>query len=581
MTGGFMLGVINTSVVTGLSIAAAGILLRASRKSYSARCRKRIWIFLALCLLIPFHLVRFSGAYTAEIPNVVLREFDSHVVNGAGEHGLTDDDAQSAQNRAEQNQAVGDLSSQVSGQRDSGMELTAADVLFAVWACICVLLMVYYTAGYRKLRGKLRRWSSECEDAHVQQVITEVAAECKLKRIPEVRIMKDSEEGPFTTGVLKNIIILPDDALHEKDLRFILKHEAIHCRNHDISWRLLFLAVNIIHWFNPLAWYLRRAMEQDMEIACDEEVVTRASREKRREYSDVIMSWVERSRYRGSVVSTGYVKGVGFLKRRFDSILNGGKKKNGLLLAGGILILALFLGCVIRLQSGGKVYAEKEIAIDSGHEVRTDVDGDGETDRVIVTDNNPDVWDSVKTSVCVSLSNGEKAWISYPDRWDSYLVTGDLTGNGAADIVLVKIAWMSNHDMGDVTVLHVEKDETGKPEWVEYPGNFIQNPDLEPEWVGGWENYPYPEDISIFAEVPIALDDGDGCYGATIIKKDGKTMLRVIKMVDAQTDSGMCIDCSYTPEGWYIEDIQMIYDYYGGNWYERLLGAWNLEPDVI
>ncbi len=581
MMGEFIFGIFNTSVVTGLSIAAAGILLRATWKSYNAKCRKRIWIFMAFCLLIPFHLFHFPGTYTAEIPNVVLREFDSRAVNGAGKQGMADSDVQSMQNQTGQNQAVDALAPQISGQGNSGAELTVADVLFAVWACMCVLLTVYYAVGYWKMRGSIRRWSSECEDVHVQQVITEVAAECKLKRIPEVRIMKDSEEGPFTTGVMRNIIILPDDALHEKDLRFILKHEAIHCRNHDISWRLLFLTVNIIHWFNPLAWYLRRAMEQDMEIACDEEVVTRASGEKRKEYSDVIMSWVERSRYRGSAVSTGYVKGVGFLKRRFDSIFNGGKKKNGLLLAAGICIFALFIGCVIQLQNGVKVYAKKEIAIDSGYEVRTDVDGDGETDRVIVTDNNPDVWDSVKTSVCVDLSNGEKAWISYPDRWDSYLVTGDLTGNGAADIVLVKIAWMSNHGMGDVTVLHVEKDETGKPELVEYPRNFIQNPDLEPEWVGGWENYPYSEDISIFAEVPIALDDGDGCYGATIIEKDGKTMLRVIKLVDAQTDSGMCIDCSYTPEGWYIEDIQMIYDYYGGNWYERLLGAWNLEPDVI
>lgn len=459
------------------------------------------------------------------------------------------------------------------------MELTAADVLFAVWACICVLLMVYYTAGYRKLRGKIRRWSSECEDVHVQQVITEVAAECRLKRIPEVRIMKDSEEGPFTTGVLKNIIILPDDALHEKDLRFILKHEAIHCRNHDISWRMFFLTVNIIHWFNPLVWYLRRAMEQDMEIACDEEVVTRASIEKRREYSDVIMSWVERSRYRGSAVSTGYVKGVGFLKRRFDSILNGGKKKNGLLLAACICIFALFIGCVIQLQNGGKVYAEKKIAIDSGYEVRTDVDGDGETDRVFVTDNNMDGWDSVETYLSVRLSSGESTLVTYPERWFSHVVTGDLSGNGAADIVMVKIAWGGMHNTGDVTVLHVETDEAGKPELVEYPGSFIQNPDLEPEWVGGWEDYPYPEDISIFAEEPITLEDG--CYGAAIIEKDGKTMLRVTRLVDAQTDSGMCIDCSYTPEGWYIEDIQMIYDYYGGDWDERLLGAWNLEPDAI
>ena len=510
---------------------------------------------------------------------MVLQEFEGRAADGAGEQEMTDSEVPSTQNQTEQIQAAAELTSQMSGQGNTVAELTIADVLFAVWLCICILLTFYYVAGYRKMKSKIRRCSSACEDGHEQQIIQEIAAECRLKKIPEVRIMKDSEEGPFTTGILKNIIILPDGALHEKDLRFILKHEMIHCRNHDILWRLLFLAVNIIHWFNPLVWYLRRAMEQDMEIACDEEVVTKASREKRREYSDVIMSWVERSRYRGSAVSTGYVKGVGFLKRRFDSILNGGKKKNGLLLAGGVFILALFLGCMIRLQGGGKVYAEKKITIDSGYEVKTDVDGDGETDRVFVTDNNLAGWDAVETSVSVNLSNGEEAWISYPDRWQSYLVTGDLTGNGAADIVLVKLAWMSNHGTGDVTVLHVEKDAAGRPEWVEYPGNFIQNPDLEPEWVGGWEDYPYPEDISIFAEEPIALDDA--CYGAAIIEKAGKTMLRVVRMVDAETDSGMCIDCSYTPEGWYIEDIQMIYDYYGGDWEDKLLGAWNHEPDVI
>lgn len=572
MVGEFIFGVFNSSVVMGLSIAAAGILLRASWKSYNAGCRKRIWIFMVFCFFIPFHLFHFPGAYTAEIPNVVLREFESRAVNGTGKQVMADGSLQSTQNKTEQDQAVDALAPQSSGQGNSGMELTVADVLFVVWACMCVLLTVYYTVGYRKMQVKIRRWSSECEDGYVQQVIAEVAAECKLKRIPEVRIMEDSEEGPFTTGVLKNIIILPDDALYEKDLRFILKHEAIHCRNHDISWRLLFLTVNIIHWFNPLAWYLRRAMEQDMEIACDEEVVTRASSEKRREYTDVIMSWVERSRYKGSAVSTGYVKGVGFLKRRFDSILNGGKKKNGLLLAGSICLFALFIGCVIQLQSGGKVYAEeKKIAIDSGYEVRTDVDGDGETDRVLVSDNNMDGWDSVETYLSVRLSSSESTLITYPERWFSHVVTGDLSGNGAADIILVKIAWGGMHDTGDVTVLHVETDETGKPELVEYPRNFIRNPNLEPKWVGAWEDYLYPEDMGIFAEQPVVMN-GD-FFGATIIEKDGKTMLRVIELVDGETNSGRCIDCSYTTEGWYIEDMQMIYEY-GFKWGEELLGTW-------
>ncbi len=230
----------------------------------------------------------------------------------------------------------------------------------------------------------------------------------------------------------------------------------------------------------------------------------------------------------------------------------------------------MFISCILHIQSGGNVYAARKIPIDAGYEVRTDVNGDGETDRVLVSDNNMDGWDSVETYLSVRLGSGENTLITYPERWFSHVVTGDLRGNGAADIVLVKIAWGGMHATGDVTVLHVETDEAGKPELVEYPGNFIQNPNLEPEWVGGWEDYPYPEDISMFAEEPIVLDDG--CFGATIIEKDGKTLLHVVRLVDTQTDSGMCIDCSYTTEGWYIEDIQMIYDYYGGDWDEKLLG---------
>lgn len=576
--GQFMMGVFNTSAVVGLSIAAAGILLRVGRKRYSARCRKLIWTFIAFCLLIPFHLFHFPGAYTAEIPDVVLREFEGRAVNGAGGQGMAGGDVQSTQDQTGQNQivqsqTVQNPSVQGSGQGASKMELTVADVLFVVWGCICILLAAYYAAGYRRMRNRIRRWSSECEEGHVQKVTREIAAECKLKRIPEVRIMKDSAEGPFTTGVLKNIIILPDDALQERDLRFILKHEAIHCRNHDISWRLFFLLVNVIHWFNPLVWLMRRAAEQDMEIACDEAVMSMASGEDRKEYSDVIMSWVERSQYKGSAVSTGYVNGVKFLKRRFDNIFNGGRKKSGFLLTGGVCILALFIGCVIQLRSGGRVYAKKEVPIDDGFEVRTDVNGDGEAERVYVSDNV--FGDDADTQVIVRFGDGETARLVYPDYWDSYLVVGDLSGNGAADIVLIRIALGSVHLTGEVSVLHVQTDEAGKPELAEYSGNFIQNPDLEPKWVG-WEEYTGEDnfDREYAAAQPVSFEPESwfACMGATVIEKDGKTMLRLIEFLDVWTESARCIDCSYTAEGWYIEDMQIIYAYGGSEWEDTLLG---------
>lgn len=74
-----------------------------------------------------------------DIPNVVLREFESRAVNGAGKQGTADVKLHSTQNQNGQEQAVDALVPQFSGQGNSGVELTVADVLFAVWACMCIL----------------------------------------------------------------------------------------------------------------------------------------------------------------------------------------------------------------------------------------------------------------------------------------------------------------------------------------------------------------------------------------------------------------------------------------------------------
>lgn len=39
-------------------------------------------------------------------------------------------------------------------------------------------------------------------------------------------------------------------------------------------------------------------------------------------------------------------------------------------------------------------------------------------------------------------------------------------------------------------------------------------------------------------------------------------MLRLIANEDMTKDTVKCIDCSYQEEGWYIEDLQIIKDYY-------------------
>ena len=172
--------------------------------------------------------------------------------------------------------------------------------------------------------------------------------------------MEDLVVSPFTTGVVGNIIILPDESLNEKDLKYVIKHEAVHCKNKDILWKILFLAVNIVHWFNPFVWLLRKFAEQDIEIACDEEVIMKSSMETRREYSDVIMTWVGKNGYKGHVLSTGYVHGVRFLKWRFDNIFSSERKNKGIVLIGGAIVLILLFSSIINVKNGDKTYAGKK-----------------------------------------------------------------------------------------------------------------------------------------------------------------------------------------------------------------------------
>ena len=563
----FMIALFNTSVVTGVCIFIFLLVFSLCGKRYGAKCRKIIWGLIAVCCLVPF---RFPAVlpYSVDIPDVVIRRGDTdHAKQAVTQSGQAEPQQTTSAKGPETGNSV------VSGV--TRKEITATDVFFILWLCAGAALLFYYSAGFRKLKRTIRRLGYECTDSHIRKILQEEAERYRLKRTPRLWILRDSPMGPFTIGVLQNTIVLPEDVSDERDLRFILKHELLHCKQKDILWKLFFLFVNIIHWFNPFVWLLRKAAEQDIEICCDEAVVAGEGRTYREEYSDVIMSWVAKSSCKWSAASTGYVQGVKFIKRRFDSIINGRKKKGGFLIVAACAVLVL-AGSLIHIQNGKKVYAVKQIPIDTGIEIRTDLDGDGTEDRVLVTDNVSG--DYAFTQVLAKFQNGDIALIDYPDYWASYLVTGDLNSDGLPDIIVNRISTGSTYGGGETSILHVEKNDAGEPVLAEYPSNFIQNPDLEVKWVG-WEDYDgedIPDDDYSTAQPsgfgPENLDFHG--MGANIFEKDGKMMLRFVSYVDPWTESVKCIECSYTPEGWYIEDMQIIYDYWGGDWEDKLMGEW-------
>lgn len=322
-------------------------------------------------------------------------------------------------------------------------------------------VLIYYLSAHFFFFRRMMKKSRECTDKRILAESMKIARRVGIKVLPQVRLFSDVQTGPFTTGVFRNIIFLPEKEYQERDLQYILRHELAHCAGRDTQIKLLFIIVNAIHWFNPLAWFMKALVNQDLELACDEKVLAETSGRERGEYSELLMSCIERGRVGGAALSTGYIQGVRFIKRRFGNIFNM-QKKSGRAAVCVMTVLLALVSAGIGFQAGRTVYARSGDAIEEGADLQVDVTGDGRVDRVRVFDNN----DALRTSVGLTDASGAEAWFEYEDDvWAaSWLTAGDLNGNGAADIVLMRYS-NGMHGTGFFSVLYVE-GEPGSFQWL-------------------------------------------------------------------------------------------------------------------
>ncbi len=539
------LGLLEASAVGGIGIVLFFLISGLLGERYRASYKKVIWLMIALRLCIPVSLSLFPKLVTVHVPVYMLAERG----NVQAPEKVNEEPTDVPQILEE---GTADDSVENTGIVTARRQRTSQDIWVMLWSIGCAGVLLYYLLihciFYRKMRKKSRR----CANGRILSITAKAAEELGLKRIPQVRLTADSRTGPFTVGFLRNIVFLPDTDYPEKDLQYIIRHELVHCAGKDTQMKMLLIIVNAIHWFNPFVWLMRSLADQDMELVCDERVLADTTREERSEYGEVLMSCIGTDKAGSSALSTGYAQGVKFIKKRFRNIFNM-QKKSGKAAGSIMLVLLIAISAGVGFETGRTVYARSGIAIDSGIELRTDVTGDGLPDRVVVYDDTQ----ALTTQVALYTADGRETWFSYEeDLWaSSYLVCGDLSGNGAADIVLMR-GTFGMHLVGCPSVLYVT-ETSGEFVWQEYPEIFISNP-------------------AIVREQPGTFDDIE-CLGVTVIEKEGRSYLRLVAMDNEyfaesyDDDQVLCIDCFWQGEGWYIEDMQAVSGYYTENKESELL----------
>lgn len=144
--------------------------------------------------------------------------------------------------------------------------------------------------------------------------------------------------SPFTYGIIKPVIIVPSSLVNEKNVNwnYILLHEYIHIKNYDVFTKLIVILNLCLYWFNPLIWLMLKIVNNDIELACDEEVIKIIGGEKRKKYAETLICLAEK-KYSSHILSNCLSNSS--LKERIKKIVFYKKKSN--LNSTVILILCL------------------------------------------------------------------------------------------------------------------------------------------------------------------------------------------------------------------------------------------------
>ena len=216
-------------------------------------------------------------------------------------------------------------------------------ILFYGYLAGAAAFLLYQGVSYALFRRTVRRWKRDIARADYAAMLSDTARDLGVSA-PEM-IVCEAISTPAVTGLLRPRLLLPHERYDVQELRYILRHELCHLKRRDMLLKLVLLAANAMHWFNPVVYLMLRQADEDIELACDSAATDGLELPERAAYSRTLLAAVQSS-VRALPATTCFGGTVERLKRRITNVL-GAQKKRGLGVVALVLALTLTAGCAV------------------------------------------------------------------------------------------------------------------------------------------------------------------------------------------------------------------------------------------
>jgi len=194
----------------------------------------------------------------------------------------------------------------------------AMDIAAVVWLIGLAALVIYGIVSYIRLRRRMG--TAVLANENVWQ--------------------SDRVQSPFILGFVRPKIYLPF-GLGADQQRYVLAHERYHIKRFDHIVRPLSFLILAVHWFNPLVWAAYYLMSHDMEMSCDEKVLS-GEDNIRKAYSITLLSFAANRRF---PAPSPLAFGESGVKGRIKNALNWKKPRTWVTIIAIIVCIVVIIVC--------------------------------------------------------------------------------------------------------------------------------------------------------------------------------------------------------------------------------------------
>lgn len=339
--------------VFGMSITASVVafLVMFIRQTFGKRLPKTLsyalWVIVIFRLLIPFSLPSMFSIFNMiptpeKIDAISYQEIKTYSNTNEMNH-ISDSqhDTENNVSNANMDRLVPEITPKASvDARPMLSQIFSWIWLIGVVGLFLFSVIVYFCASYRLKEAILYKNNP---------LILQCSKILKLNRKIKVYI-SDRVNTPVVCGLIKARIIIPSDlaqSLSERELKHILVHELVHIKRFDYLFKPLFVLALCVHWFNPIVWLSFILFQKDMEMSCDEKVMSVFENDIRSEYATSLIKLAAKQNVflNGGLLAFGESN----IKSRIKGIMTFKKPK---FLMGILVVIILVVTSVVLLTNG-------------------------------------------------------------------------------------------------------------------------------------------------------------------------------------------------------------------------------------